>query len=269
MKQLGTLTILTASTLFGLAVRPAAADVITIGAVKDNTLYEDPSGNLSNGSGQHFFAGLNDNGESRRGLIEFDIAGSIPAGSSVTAVSLNLYMSRTKAGSENAALHLLFEEWGEGASVASGEEGAGALAQTGDATWLHTSYSTSFWSNPGAEGDYSLTASATTSVGSQKGNYLWSSPQLAADVQAWLDDDSLNHGWIVIGAEPGGGQKTAKRFDSLQNGDVNLRPQLTITFVAQKTGFVAASAAPYVGRVDVANIGAPRELVSRIAAAGS
>ena len=50
---------------------------------KDNTLYEDASGNISNGAGDYLFAGTTAtaaSGAIRRGVIAFDIAGSIPAG---------------------------------------------------------------------------------------------------------------------------------------------------------------------------------------------
>lgn len=39
---------------------------------------------------------------------------------------------------------------------------------------------------------------------------------------------------------------------------------LTVTFVAEKPGFSADAAAPYIGRVAVADIGVPRELVADI-----
>src|SRR5262245_48154830 len=59
-----------------------APAMLTLTAVNDNTLYQDPSGNLSNGAGQHFFVG--DTGQLtnniRRGLIKFNLSG-IPAGS--------------------------------------------------------------------------------------------------------------------------------------------------------------------------------------------
>jgi NAD(P)H-hydrate epimerase len=45
-----------------------------------------------------------------------------------------------------------------------------------------------------------------------------------------------------------------------------VRADLTITFVARKTGFDAPEAAPYLGRVEVVDIGAPRELIEEIAA---
>ena len=35
------------------AAQPASADVIILGAQKDNTLIEEPNGSLSNGAGQH------------------------------------------------------------------------------------------------------------------------------------------------------------------------------------------------------------------------
>ena len=75
----------------------ASANIINIMPSKDNTLYEyDPAeGDHSNGAGFHFFAGENGMGELRRGVLAFDIAGSIPPGSTITAVSLSMNMSMT------------------------------------------------------------------------------------------------------------------------------------------------------------------------------
>ncbi len=47
-------------------------------------------------------------------------------------------------------------------------------------------------------------------------------------------------------------------------GGEAIRADLTITFVALKRGFTATHAAPYLGRVEVADIGAPRELVAAV-----
>jgi hypothetical protein len=44
-----------------------------------------------------------------------------------------------------------------------------------------------------------------------------------------------------------------------------MNADLTITFVARKTGLVAPTGRPYVGRIEVVDIGVPRELVVRIA----
>ena len=96
---------------------------VSIGPSKDNTLYQTPTGSHSNGAGQYFFAGTTSLGVFRRGVVAFDIAGSIPAGSTISSVSLELHMSRTIGGPEIVELRRLLADWGEGTSRASGEEG--------------------------------------------------------------------------------------------------------------------------------------------------
>jgi len=80
-----------------MAVAPLAvrADVIVIGASKDNTLYEDKSGSRSNGSGSYVFAGRTSNNQLRRALLTFDIEGSLPQNVTIDAVTLTLFMYRT------------------------------------------------------------------------------------------------------------------------------------------------------------------------------
>ncbi|MCB9858239.1 MAG: DNRLRE domain-containing protein [Phycisphaerales bacterium] len=202
------------------------ADVVSIGADKDNTLYESASGGLSNGSGEHMFAGETGAGELRRAVIAFDVAGNVPAGATIISVTLTLYMSRTIAGIETVTLHPLDADWGEGTSDATGPEGAGATATIGDATWLHTTYDSAFWLNPG--GDFSANPSASADVGGD-GFYTWgSTPELVADVQSWLDQPAANFGWVVIGNEFA--LTTSKRFDSRENVEVSQRPVLTINY---------------------------------------
>jgi spore coat protein A, manganese oxidase len=216
--------------LAGMAlVRPAAADTVTLGTSKDNTLYESATGSLSNGAGAYFFVGRTDTAQIRRGVIAFNVAGSIPAGSTITSVMLTLNLSRTRDNSSRTVeLRRLLDDWGEGTSNADVQEGAGAPATTGDATWIHQFYNTVFWGSPGA--DFSGTVSATNLVGGA-GAYTWSSalnPQMVADVQSWLDNSSNNFGWIVLGNETL--NQTARRFDTKENGTVGDRPALTITY---------------------------------------
>ncbi len=47
--------------------------------------------------------------------------------------------------------------------------------------------------------------------------------------------------------------------------NATIRADLTITFVARKSGFDCPAAAPYLGWVEVADIGAPRELIAAVA----
>src|SRR6266498_3799000 len=69
---------------------PAAADTVTLGTSKDNTLYQSATGSLSNGAGSYFFVGRTDAAQIRRGVIAFNVAGSIPAGSTITSVMLKI-----------------------------------------------------------------------------------------------------------------------------------------------------------------------------------
>jgi hypothetical protein len=228
--------LLFSSVALGQRERRSWVRAITLEPSKDNTLYESSLGQTSNGSGEHVFCGLTASGfprgQIRRALLAFDIAGNLPADATILEVELTLHVTRTISGAQNVNLHLVLADWGEGASDALGAEGAGAPAAPGDATWLHTFSPGSLWATPG--GDYAATPSASRTVGFF-GPHAWSSPQLASDVQAWLDDPSTNFGWILIGAEPPTGFATAKRFGSSEGPRV-YRPTLTITFRSRAMG---------------------------------
>lgn len=212
----------------GLAgARSLVAEVVTVGAARDNTLYQDGAGALSNGAGRYTFAGSNGNGEARRGLLWFDVAGAVPAGATITGASLTLHMSRTNTGSASVSLHRALAGWGEGASVAPEEQGTGAKAQPGDATWLHTFHAHSFWATPG--GDFAGAESAAALVAGN-GFYTWgSTAALLADAQSWLDAPASNFGWALVGDETT--PTTAKRFDTRESPDPAVRPSLRIEFV--------------------------------------
>ena len=217
--------IIVAAFVVPLAPTPAGAVTINLNPTKDNTLYQyvATDGDRSNGVGSHLFAGGTDNGLLRRGVMAFDIAGNIPAGSTINSVSLRMNMSRTRSDTARTiGLYKLLTDWGEGTSNAEFEEGAGAPATTNDATWRHRFFSTSFWATQG--GDFSTTLSASTSVGAI-GFYTWSSPQLTADVQSWLGTPASNFGWIIVGVE--GSSETAKRFDTRESANP---PVLTIDY---------------------------------------
>lgn len=219
------LPLVIAATLAGIGPNLAIADIINIHPIKDNTLYEyDPAeGDLSNARGQYFFTGETAMGELRRGVLAFDVAGNVPAGSIITSVTLSLNMSRAFSDTPRIVeLHTLLADWCEGSSQASGEEGTGAPATLSDATWRHRFYDTIFWATQG--GDFSATVSATQSVGAV-GVYMWSSLQMVTDVQSWLNDPTTNFGWLVLGDESE--IATAKRFDTRESTSP---PVLTIEY---------------------------------------
>ncbi|RMI04727.1 MAG: DNRLRE domain-containing protein, partial [Calditrichaeota bacterium] len=214
--------------VFCLSMSGWSQTQVTLFPIKDNTLYEDSTGSLSNGAGEHIFAGKNALGAIRRALLAFNVAENIPQGATITAVTLTLHMSRTNpaAGPRTVSLHRALSDWGEGTSNAPGEEGSGAPATPGDATWLHTFFDTDFWNNMG--GDFASASSASQTV-ADTGFYTWgSTPEMVADVQDWLDNPLSDFGWILIGDESTG--ITAKRFDSKEDTVASHRPRLTVTY---------------------------------------
>jgi len=197
-----------------------------IDAKKDNTLYEDANGAFSNGAGEYFFVGKTKQNLIRRGLLAFDLAGKLPANAVIDSVKLKLVMAQTIAGPQPVQLLRMLADWGEGASNATGNEGIGAAATTGDATWIHKFFNTTMWATPGSE--FAATASASQTVAGD-GTYLWgSTPQMAAEVQAWLNSPASNFGWLVRGNETA--FPTAKRFATHENLTPANRPLLTVFY---------------------------------------
>lgn len=210
--------------------RALPATVITrtvvLAPTQDNTLYEDNTGATSNGIGAFFFVGKTGGGAIRRGLVAFDVAAALPAGATVISTALQMQMSKTSGGAAAVGLHSALADWGEGTSDASGNEGSGIAASTGDATWLHTHFNTALWQTPG--GDFVPTATASIVVDGI-GAYIWpSSPTMVAEVQGWLDTGANNFGWVIIGDESS--NQTAKRFVARESGAAASRPQLTVVY---------------------------------------
>lgn len=227
MKPFSTLLLLI---LFGCYLQ---AQSVVISAEKDNTIYEDTLGNLSNGAGSYLFAGQTATNLSRRALLKFDIAVNVPGGSLIDSVSLELYMNKAIFGSPAVSVHALTSDWGEGTSDALGEEGGGAVATIGDATWLHSSYSTVLWTD--TAGDFVPTPSAQSAIAATTAFYTWQSVTMTADVQNWLTSPLSNFGWILIGDEST--PITARRFCSREHATPAYRPALTVYYTGPPTLF--------------------------------
>lgn len=239
----------------------AAQNVVTLTSSKDNTLYQLTNGSLSNGAGDGMFSGVTYGGETRRCLLAFDFAGAIPPGSTITAASLQLYVTMTICPAAPMSLHRVLASWGEGTSNATVHGGGGAgggmgsTATPGDTTWLHRFHPGTLWTTQG--GDFAATASATTVVPGF-GFQVWSStPAMVADVQAWVDGTLPNDGWLVLTPETL--SDLPRKFATREHTTPAWRPQLTVTFTPP-----AASFAPF-GAGCAGTAGVP----SLAAAAGS
>jgi len=267
-----------------LGLRPASADVVTLSASRDNTLFQydpaDPNDSLnSNGIGNFFSAGCTfSRSEIQRGLLAFDFSG-IPDGAVVADVALDLYVvdvprrDTTPRPFWVVALPQLERPWGEGASFADinvSGSGSGAPAQPGDATWLHTQYDPAihgvppapplgtlapfvpdgpgFWPELGAVGDgpFVLTDAPAGIAGEDLGPVTFSSPSMIADVQGWLDDPSTNFGWLLVGDESivSSDASTKRGFASREHANPDWHPQLTVQY---QMGPVAAVPEPASG----------------------
>lgn len=226
-------------------VSQARADLTIAQADRDNTLYEDFFGQLSNGAGEYFFVGRTSGGAIRRGLLRFDLS-AIPVGSTIESAVIHLEISRTPFAGDPVRFHRTLADWGEGASNAGDRGGMGAPAKPGDATWVHRFHNTSFWAALG--GDFEPTPSGEfTAMG--VGQYAWNAtPGMIADIQFWLDHPESRFGWCILSDEA---DASAMRFDSRNHITPSRRPRLEIVY---------APPAPCVGditgdaRVDMADV---------------
>lgn len=211
---------------FWLASCAASGISLIIPASRDNTLYEDEFGTVSNGAGEYMFVGRIQDDVNydplRRGVIAFDLS-SVPAGAVVRSATVRLYMSKTVVGPAPIAFHRLTANWGEGTSDPGSRGGMGAPARPGDATWLHTFFNGQLWATPG--GDFYEDASAVQIV-EGVGFYTWGpTVALARDVTEWLSAPGQNFGWILISDEA---NPSAKRLNTRHHLDPSRRPALLL-----------------------------------------
>ncbi|MEO1084408.1 MAG: IPTL-CTERM sorting domain-containing protein [Acidobacteriota bacterium] len=206
-----------------------AADEVVLEPSADATLYADDA-DLANGAGDHLFTGRGN--DFKRSLVRFDVS-TLPAGSTVDSVELTLHLSRTIVSGITQEVFRVERGWSEGPTDAPGQEGIGGTSQTGDVTWVHTSFDTELWDSPG--GDVADDPSAELLVGDDIGDYTFAStPALVSDVQGWVDDPSSNFGWQIQGFESFL-LRSAKRFDSREHPDPARRPRLRVVFTAPVT----------------------------------
>ncbi len=206
-----------------------AQTTVNLNPIKDNTILSDRTSN-SSGGGKNFVGRIRGEGL-RRALIQFDLS-NIPNGSIITEVSLNVNVDMTGRTHTNSIvynLHRLNKDWGEGTSVGSRGGGGGATAVAPDATWINaiTGITGSTWTTQGGDFENNPTASSTFTGmnGTQTFN---TSTALVNEVQNWLDGNTSNFGWIIIGGESI--SESAIRIGSKEMGTA---PVLNITYTTE------------------------------------
>ncbi len=163
-----------------------------------------------------------------RGLFKFDIAGAVPAGSTITGASLTMRVTRSPGSAVNSsfALYKVFQDWGEGTGSGGGAGGRTALA--GEVTWNSRFHGGATWDEGGGEigGDFAEEASATRAVAGV-GTYIFTFNNCGVEaVQSMLDSAESNFGWALVSLAEGT-RFTARRWASRENANP---PLLAITF---------------------------------------
>jgi hypothetical protein len=230
---------LVAGVAFSSEPYPMYPMVVELEADRDNTLFETSEDSTSSGAGaQLFLAGLGGPVDPAKGirrvLVHFDVEarlldGSIPPPSTILSAELRLTLNKSNfVDPVSVSLHRATSDWGEGSSDEGVPGGEGTAAATGDATWLHTFYSSLFWTSPG--GDFDATPSATAGVGTTLTGYSWgSTPELVSDVQAWRLDSASNFGWLLTTDVVDSGRRFYSRESGPEGELDSNRPTLILT----------------------------------------
>jgi hypothetical protein len=224
-----------------VAAGRAAPTTVVLGASKDATIYSNHV-DRGSGGGNGLFTGTNGQGDRRRAIIAFDVAGHVPPCATIQHVQLTLVLGQLATeppAVSTIGLHRLTADWGEGTTQQQnppndsfGGMGQGAPASEGDVTWNARFFSATTptpWTTPG--GDFLASPSASSAIGLPLNvGYTWdSTAALVADVQGWLDNPSTNFGWMLVNADETS-MSTFRVFYSRHVATATWRPQLSITY---------------------------------------
>lgn len=217
-----------------LSAIPVHADRAEIIPSADTTLIEAaPASNL--GGACIVNSGTTKIDTRNRGLFLFDLTGLIPSGAVVNSVEIILAVTGEPATGfigANYTLHRMLTPWGEGNKGDpdcppdnGNAPGLGAVATDGEANWTHRfagspAGGAQTWSAPGGAAgiDYVAGASGDQLISGtgESPYYFFNTPELASDVQSWLNNPQSNFGWMLI-CDIEGDVGTARRFASRED----------------------------------------------------
>jgi hypothetical protein len=198
--------------LLVLPGREIPAQTVSMVAAVDTSLFEAAPGN-SLGASDSMAVGGTGHDQVGRGLLRFDVTKSRPEGATLVGARLEFTITKMPVGGVPSVIHVhrVLKGWSEG----GGQGNLGTPAAAGDSTWLHRSHPNVPWGAPGgALGEDYLPASRGSVRVDGLGVYAVSSAALVEDVQAWIDDPSVNHGWMLRSdaeTEPFSGRRVGTR----------------------------------------------------------
>ena len=180
---------------------------------QDNTVAQELPVN-SSGACDSVFSGMIDDAAllgARRALMQFDIAGKIPANSTITSVTLSMTVTRGDNHVDSTfTLHPNTAAWVEGVEGCGVRGGGQGEPSTGGVTWT----------------TMPVFGAASGSTLINNTIPVWdSTATMVNDVQGWLDNPGTNYGWVLIGDE--NTQTTTRRFGSRESTNA---PVLVVEF---------------------------------------
>ncbi|MCC6443834.1 MAG: DNRLRE domain-containing protein [Armatimonadetes bacterium] len=179
---------------------PARATDVTLQPASQDSFISSGATGTNYGSNVALWAGSGPDGGSsgeKRALLKFDVS-SIPSGSTVTAATLQLYVTSGKTNSVTLSTYKITASW-----------------QEGTVTWNNA---------PASE----TTAQSSASVSSGDVN-TWKSWNLQTLVQGWVNGSVTNHG-VLLKASGGSPPHNASFHSSNYTGDTTKRPKLVVTY---------------------------------------
>jgi hypothetical protein len=201
-------TLLIALAIAEPALFQSVAALIELRPVADTSLHQIAQGSNMGGH-SHVAVGTTAQGTRSRGLFRFDLS-AVPANAVITSVTITFdlpQLPRADLTGNSHSIHRVLTAWGEGTKTGN----LGLPATAGEASWLHSAHPAT-WQTPG--GDFAAQPSGTQVLGPSPGVFTMNStPDLIADVQAWLADPSQNFGWLLKATDETPAL-TARRFSS-------------------------------------------------------
>ncbi|MEM7708967.1 MAG: DNRLRE domain-containing protein [Pseudomonadota bacterium] len=204
----------------------AAQTTVTLSPTIDNSIFSESDN--SGGGDDNLFIGITaaqaQNGQ-RRALLAFQDLAQIPGGATITAVELNMAVTRGVGPSIPVAVFETTSAWTEGTSTPTNAGGAGAPAADGGATWRLATSPNDEWTTQG--GDFDPAELTQADVNTSGSVTFPSTAAFVARVQSWVDGET-NNGLILISQSST--TRSAKRLGSRENASAANRPTLAVTF---------------------------------------